>query len=163
MSDTTLRCPIRKTASLEGTGRRLCVGAIIRNSQDHVFIQRRAPGVHVYPGAWDIVGGHVLPGESVLEALTREVFEETGWTLRRVDQQVSDWEWTANDLIRRERDYIVEVTGDLGAPRLCEAEHDAWAWISATSVDRLIEPTTGDTRLRDIVALAFKRISGSST
>jgi hypothetical protein len=55
------------------------------------------------------------------------------------------------------------VTGDLDAPRLCETEHDAWAWISATSVDMLIEPATGDTRLRDIVVLAFRRMAEAST
>lgn len=98
----------------------------------------------------------------MLEALTREVFEETGWALRRVVEQVADWEWTANDIIRSERDYIVEVTGHLTAPRLCEAERDAWAWIFATEVDILIEPTTRDTRLRDIVALAFERLARSS-
>ena len=153
---------MRKTNSLEGTSRRLCVGALIRNAQGQIFVQRRARGVVVYPGAWDIVGGHMRAGESVLEALTREVFEETGWTVHRVVEQVADWEWTANDIIRRERDYIVAVTGDLTAPRLCEAEHDAWTWICATDVDRLIEPTTRDTRLRDIVALAFERRSSKT-
>jgi ADP-ribose pyrophosphatase YjhB (NUDIX family) len=33
------------------------------------------------PRGWDIPGGHVEDGESVLEALTREVFEEAGFRI----------------------------------------------------------------------------------
>jgi 8-oxo-dGTP pyrophosphatase MutT (NUDIX family) len=135
--------------------RRRCVGAIIWNAEGHIFVQRRALAVDVYPGAWDIVGGHVLPGESDMEALAREVHEETGWTLRRVCEQVGDWEWAHEGVVRHERDYVVVVDGDLGAPRLYESEHDEWAWVGADAIDILIESTTGDRRLRDIVARAF--------
>lgn len=34
-------------------------------------------------GQWGLPGGHVDPGESVAEALAREVQEETGWRIAR--------------------------------------------------------------------------------
>ncbi|WPO69906.1 NUDIX hydrolase [Streptomyces sp. KN37] len=42
------------------------------------------PGRRLFPDCWDIVGGHVEPGESLLDTLAREVAEETGRHLRRV-------------------------------------------------------------------------------
>ena len=98
--------------------RRRCVGAIIWNAEGHIFVQRRALAVDVYPGAWDIVGGHLLPGESDVAALAREVHEETGWTLRRVCAQVGDWEWAHEGVVRHERDYVVVVDGDLRSATL---------------------------------------------
>ncbi|WP_324612833.1 NUDIX domain-containing protein [Streptomyces specialis] len=36
------------------------------------------PGPAAFPDCWDLVGGHVEPGESPLGCLVREVAEETG-------------------------------------------------------------------------------------
>ena len=58
-----------------------CVGALIRNDRGYVFAQRRLSTRRVFPGAWDIVGGHIEPGETLEEALAREIEEETGWEL----------------------------------------------------------------------------------
>jgi 8-oxo-dGTP pyrophosphatase MutT (NUDIX family) len=42
------------------------------------------------PGTWDVAGGHVEPGETPQQALAREIEEETGWRLRRIEAQVAD-------------------------------------------------------------------------
>jgi isopentenyldiphosphate isomerase/intracellular septation protein A len=49
------------------------------NSQDRLFLQKRSPGKSIQPGKWDTaVGGHVLSGEAVEQALKREAAEELG-------------------------------------------------------------------------------------
>jgi 8-oxo-dGTP pyrophosphatase MutT (NUDIX family) len=138
---------------------RVCVGAIISDVRHRVFIVRRAATAAVAPGAWDIVGGHVKTGESDEEALAREVFEETGWILRVVREQIGVWQWSHGGITRLERDYLVEVDGNLAAPRLDRREHDAWMWVDSTALEILIEPTTRDTRLRDVVQRGIDRMT----
>lgn len=51
------------------------------NSQGELYLQKRPAWKDIQPGKWDTaVGGHVDLGESVEEALRREVREELGIT-----------------------------------------------------------------------------------
>jgi mutator protein MutT len=53
----------------------------IINSKGEVFLQKRADNKDIQPGKWDTsVGGHVDYGETISEALVREVREELGIT-----------------------------------------------------------------------------------
>src|SRR5882672_5093108 len=98
------------------------VGALILDTQGRAFVRRRSWDRHLFPGCWDIVGGHVETGEDVLTALEREIAEETGWQLRGSPQliHVADWESGALALgvRRREFDFLVGIDGDLRQPRL---------------------------------------------
>ena len=54
-----------------------CVGALpVREGR--VLLGRRADDRDWLPGAWDLFGGHVEPGESHETALRRELLEELG-------------------------------------------------------------------------------------
>ena len=48
------------------------------NSDRTVLLGLRSPAKNVWPGYWDIIGGHVEDGESLDDALIREVQEEVG-------------------------------------------------------------------------------------
>lgn len=133
------------------------MGALVRDPGNRVFAQRRTPQRTVLPGIWDTVGGHLEPGETPEQALAREVKEETGWTLRRVEAVLADWEWEYARVLRREWDYLVEVDGDLNRPQLEPGKHDAYAWVGLDNLELMMEGRTdGDRRLRDIVAKAAR-------
>jgi 8-oxo-dGTP pyrophosphatase MutT (NUDIX family) len=111
----------------------------------------------VLPGTWDIVGGHVESGETLQQALAREVKEETGWTLRYIGVQIADWEWECDGVVRREIDYLVAVEGDLAAPCLEVEKHDMYAWVGLDNLAVMMEGRPdGDFRLRDVVAKALQ-------
>jgi 8-oxo-dGTP diphosphatase len=133
---------------------RLVVGAVIIDDAGRAFVHRRGPNRALFPNCWDLPGGHVEPGETPLEALTREVEEETGWRLRRVIAELGEMRWTGDDgVARRELDYLIEVDGDLDAPRLEQPDHVEFAWVALDQLDRLIEDETPlDADIRDIVS-----------
>lgn len=55
------------------------VHVLVFNSEGHLFLQQRSMTKDVAPGRWDTsVGGHVDPGESLVEAALREMEEELG-------------------------------------------------------------------------------------
>jgi RimJ/RimL family protein N-acetyltransferase len=129
------------------------VGALIRDSRNRVYAQRRSGSRKLLPGIWDVVGGHVEPGETLEQALAREIEEETGWRLRRIEAMVREWDWTVDGVTRQETDYLVEVDGDLANPRLEEGKHDANSWVGPDTLElMMVGRTDGDRRLRDIVA-----------
>src|SRR5581483_4639386 len=72
-------------AKAESSGKQCLVGAVIINRQGQAFVQKRSLTRKLWPGCWDLVGGHVEPGETLEEALRREIREETGWKLARIN------------------------------------------------------------------------------
>jgi 8-oxo-dGTP pyrophosphatase MutT (NUDIX family) len=120
---------------------RRCAGALILDDDGRIFIQRRAHTRELFPGCWDIVGGHLEAGESFHDALGREIAEETGWKLSHVLADLGEIEYVGDDGVSRlERDFLVRVDGDLRMPRLAPAEHTEWRWIGATDVDAIGAP-----------------------
>ncbi|MFD7339089.1 NUDIX hydrolase [Streptomyces violascens] len=135
------------------------VGAVVLNRDGKAFAQKRGPHRRLLPDCWDIVGGHVEPGESLLDALTREVEEETGWHLRRVRKLLGVTTWTGDDdgRVRHEADYLVDVDGDLDRPRLESAKHTASAWFGPQDLPRLKENrAAGEFLIHDLIATALR-------
>ncbi len=57
------------------------------------LLQQRSKAIMFYPGQWELgVGGAVAAGESIIEAAMREVREEVGVTLRKL-QPVTRWKY----------------------------------------------------------------------
>jgi 8-oxo-dGTP pyrophosphatase MutT (NUDIX family) len=56
------------------------VGALVIRPDRTVLLGLRAPSKKIWPGHWDTIGGHVEEGESLDEALIREIQEEVGVT-----------------------------------------------------------------------------------
>jgi 8-oxo-dGTP diphosphatase len=135
----------------------LAVGAVIVNDEGRAFVHRRGYNRALFPGAWDIPGGHVDSGETPIDTLAREIYEETGWRLRRVVSKLGETTWTGGDGIsRREIDFLVEVDGDLGTPRLERPHHVESAWVNLDELDRLTDNRPEHVLVRDIVARGLR-------
>ncbi|SCL39140.1 NUDIX domain-containing protein [Micromonospora pallida] len=117
-----------------------CAGALIIDDAGRLFIQRRSPERRLFPDTWDIVGGHLEPGEEIEDALRREVLEETGWTVSQVLGLVGEYRYTGDDGIERvETDFLVRVDGDLDRPQLEAGKHTEFRWITEQEVAVLDE------------------------
>jgi 8-oxo-dGTP diphosphatase len=57
-----------------------CVGAVVHDGTGRLLLIRRGHDPH--RGCWSLPGGRVEAGESVEQAVEREVLEETGLTVR---------------------------------------------------------------------------------
>lgn len=140
-----------------GAGERWIAGAVIHDGADRIFMQRRSADRDLFPGAWDIVGGHLESNEGILGALRREVTEETGWTLRRVVEDLGVTTYAGEDGVKRhEVDYLVEVDGDLAAPRIERPLHLDPRWVARDEALALLQgPHRSDVLLRPVIERAF--------
>jgi 8-oxo-dGTP diphosphatase len=149
-------------ARAKDDGRRCAVAGLIVDKEDgSVFVHRRAWDRTLLPGLWDVPGGHVESGETLLGALRREVLEETGWTVRGRPRlaYVSDWESmepTGPDR-RREFDFVIDVSGELNRPRLEKGKHVEYRWIGPRDLALLDENRAHDNGIvRHLVELAIR-------
>lgn len=145
----------RFAASAAAAGKRLVVGALVRDG-GRIYVQQRSLTRSVFPGCWDLVGGHAEPGEGVRAALARELREETGWTLREVGPVVEVLDWEAGGVARREVDFLVTASGDLSRPQLEPEKHVAGRWLGPAELGLLLEGRRADDRwVHDVVARGF--------
>jgi len=107
---------------------------VIRDSLGNILITRRAEHVH-QGGLWEFPGGKLEPGESVVQALTRELSEEVGIQVAQ-----------ARPLIKIKHDYgdrrvlldVWEVSAFSGRETACEGQ--AMRWVSPPQLDALNFP-----------------------
>lgn len=142
-------------------------GAIFQQPEDTIneplpqlLLLKRAES-DSFPGYWEIPGGKMKPGETIREAVYREIFEETGLTVqfvlkelvtvRWVDDQSGD-QWVQmgflvtveqsadvrldpeehSDRTRRSRDEVDELPHLPGQAKLWEAAFSAQAELAAS-------------------------------
>jgi 8-oxo-dGTP diphosphatase len=132
-------------------------GALVVHDDGRIFFQKRSTLRKLFPNTWDIVGGHVEPGETLDEALRREVAEETGWQLSVVLGMVGEYAYTGEDGVeRRETDFLVRVDGDLDRPRLETDKHTEYRWLGRDELAVLDESSgVNDGMIRRIAEDGF--------
>jgi len=102
---------------------------ILLNKDGKYLLLRRS--VEKYPevkGRWDIAGGRIEAGKTLIENLKREVFEETGLELIGTPKLVA-----AQDILRKPSHHVVRLTyiGQAnGEIKLDENENDTYKWYS---------------------------------
>ncbi|WHZ12596.1 MAG: Mutator mutT protein (7,8-dihydro-8-oxoguanine-triphosphatase) [Burkholderiaceae bacterium] len=100
----------------------VAVGVLIRGGDEFLLTTR--PAGKVYPGYWEFPGGKLEVGESVVQALRRELHEEIGieiddvrpWKSQRVDYP--------HALVQL---HFCKVLGWRGALQMREGQQFAWA------------------------------------
>lgn len=118
-------------ATHEAGVHRIAVAALVRDGE--VLLAHRHPQRAAYPDCWDLVGGHIEPGESPEVAVRRECREEIG-------VEVAD----PRPLHLTNSDPTLEVHGFVvtqwaGTPANCAPdEHDDLRWFRADALPDLV-------------------------
>ena len=131
-------------AAVASTRINVTVARALVESDGRVLLVRRAAWDSL-PGRWELPGGKVDRGEPVLEALARELEEETGLML--ADARPLSTREMISPRGRTVREHVY-VTSAIGAVTLSH-EHDAFAWVSSP----------GELELTDSAAAAFSLAS----
>jgi 8-oxo-dGTP diphosphatase len=112
------------------------VGAVIERGR-RVLLLRRAANDSL-PGVYELPGGGVEPGEGILEALAREVAEETGLRVISVTAFAGSFDYLARRSGRTARQFNFTCLARPRAVRLHPDEHDRLLWATreaAAAVD----------------------------
>ena len=106
----------------------VAVGVVFR-ADGAVLLGQRVPG-KPYAGWWEFPGGKLEPGETVAQALSRELHEELGLEVR------SSLPWIVREFVyphARVRLHFRRVYDFTGEPRSREGQ--AFAWLRPDSID----------------------------
>lgn len=112
---------------------RLQVGVkvLVERGGKYLFV-RRAPAFKRRAPEWDIPGGRIGVDERLLDALEREVLEETGLRLDGVERLVG-----AQDIFDPEKDiHVVRLTyrGTAIGEVVVSSEHEVCRWMTVEEV-----------------------------
>lgn len=111
----------------------LGVGAFISDLSGRLLLLRRAADDHL-GGLFDLPSGLVEAAETIGEAVTREVREETGLEVTAIGHYVNHLDYFERDG-RAVRQLNFCVTVDRTAPVRLSHEHETFRWIANTVTD----------------------------
>lgn len=105
----------------------IAVAALVRDGQ--VLMVHRHPQRQAYPDSWALSGGHVEPGESPRQTVSRELSEELGVQIRdpRPISMTVD-----HPSLRMHAFLVTQWTGE--PYNAAPAEHDDLRWFSASEL-----------------------------
>jgi len=128
------------------------VGLIERNGK--IFIARRAATKTTFPNRFELPGGHVDPGETLEDALIREMREELELDIT-VGAVVDAFTYESEDMFKVEIVYLCKIKDDQ-EPVLHQDDHSEAKWIRSDEVGLMEKDDEETIALRK----AFKLLEG---
>jgi len=122
------------------------VKVLIQNNDGKYLFVRREPSFRIGSQKWDIPGGRIEPDEPLLDALRREVKEETGLELDLADKLLA-----AQDIFVDDKNlHVVRLTylGKAGGAVSLSDEHDDHRWMTR---EEILAEEHVDSYLREVL------------
>lgn len=111
------------------------VKILLRNSEGKFLLVRRNPEKYPEVGAkWDLVGGRIKPGNSLIDNLRREIKEEMGLDYQGVPRLVA-----AQDILKSADRHIVRLTyvGEIDVEPVIDEDHLEARWFRVEEIKSL--------------------------
>jgi len=109
------------------------VKALLKNKEGKYLLLERS--LKKYPeikGRWDIVGGRINPGDTLIDSLKREIKEETNLDLEKTPRLIA-----AQDIIVGDEKHVVRLTYMVeidGEPTLDTEENENFKWLTLDEI-----------------------------
>ncbi len=130
---------------------RLGVGVMLLNADNHVFVGKR---IDTRSEAWQMPQGGIDEGETPLEAVKRELWEETGVRKASVIAESADWYYydLPIDLIpniwggkyrgQKQKWFVMRLDADDSHVDIAtkHPEFNQWKWLSVKELSEMIVP-----------------------
>lgn len=127
------------------------VKIIVRNGKGKFLLLQRSPRKYTKVGGeWDIPGGRIHPGSSLLENLKRELFEETGLKIFRKPRLLA-----AQDILRVPGKHVVRLTyagGEAKGSVRTDKESRSHGWFSISEMRKM---RNLDRYLKEVINTCF--------
>ncbi len=121
---------------------RIIAGAFITDGDGRLLLLQRAADEFL-PFHWEVPSGHVESGESLADALRREVSEEVGAQVREIGPMLASFRYLSGSGKPTEQLTFHVLCDTPLVVRLSE-EHMAYRWL--TNTDAVPEPMTDETK-----------------
>jgi 8-oxo-dGTP diphosphatase len=105
-------------------------------SDGHVLLARRSPARKTYPDLWSFPGGHVEPGETLIEALHRELKEEIGIVPAEI-APITAFEDPNTELADPVAYHLYRIDLWHGTPIIQDQEHTQLCWFAFAAAAEL--------------------------
>lgn len=103
------------------------VGAVIPDAEGKILLLHRAADDYL-GGLWELPSGGVDGGETLTEALHREVHEETGLTIAAIEAYLGHFDYLSmSGRQTRQFNFAAMTTDKCDAVRLTEHDEHQWA------------------------------------
>src|SRR5690348_15700746 len=107
-----------------------------KQTNRYLVLQRAKPYPNEKYCKWDVPGGRIIPGEPLIKALKREVKEETGLSIKKIDKVL-----LVQDILRVKSKHTVRVTflaeTSSGQVKLDPQEHQSFQWLTLPEIIKL--------------------------
>lgn len=115
--------------------RKIVLTGIIKFQDEFLSVQR-SKNDDFMPGSWEFPGGNIEEGETIIEALKREVFEETGISINADKVKIVNLYDKIKEKEEKyhyiELDFLIEVESKDLEIKLSK-EHDDYRWVKSDS------------------------------
>ncbi|SCK50748.1 NUDIX hydrolase [Streptomyces sp. WMMB 322] len=132
--DAALLDALIHAADADGIAKHV-VGAVISDAEGKVLLLHRAADDYL-GGLWELPSGGVDSGETLTEALHREVAEETGLTITAIGTYLGHFDYLSKSGKKtRQLNFTATTARENDAIKL--TEHDAHLWADRTEQEQV--------------------------
>lgn len=84
---------IKLETDLKNQQKEIIVDCLIQNQKDQILVQKISNSRKIFPNCWDLPGGHLEFGDTILETIHKEILEETGLENIKVVSFIGKVDW----------------------------------------------------------------------